>query len=111
MIKYAVKREHFPKTFKALKRIIEETNIDTSVYFVATNENVGELISVFELVHEVGSRFDFWPVNDAEDMYIRSPKDQQLWKESSDLYFEKGIKHVNIYCPFTKKVFVITIMN
>ena len=25
----------FVKTFKALKRIIEETNIDTSVYFVA----------------------------------------------------------------------------
>ena len=89
----------FSKTFKALKRVIEESNIDTSVYFVATNENVGELISVFELVHKVGSRFDFWPVNDVEELYIRSPKDQQLWKEAVK-YISKKEASVKNLLPF-----------
>ena len=68
------------KTVAALKRLKEETAFDLSVYFVATNKNVFELIELYEFVRTMGVRFDFWPVNDAPDLYMKTKKEQAAWK-------------------------------
>ena len=79
----------FGKTWKAIQRIKQETNIDCSVYFVVTNKNVGELVDVFDRVHQLGVRFDFWPVNDAEDMYIQQAQDQNTWHRAVSYIAQK----------------------
>ncbi len=68
------------RTIAALRRLKNETDFDLSVYFVATNRNVFELIEVYELVRAMGVRFDFWPVNDAPDLYMKSKEEQVAWK-------------------------------
>jgi MoaA/NifB/PqqE/SkfB family radical SAM enzyme/glycosyltransferase involved in cell wall biosynthesis len=72
----------FEKTISAIKRVRAELSCRRSIYFVATNKNVHQLIDVFELSLELGCSFDFWPVNDAEDLYITDPKDVQKWEEA-----------------------------
>jgi MoaA/NifB/PqqE/SkfB family radical SAM enzyme len=70
----------FDRTFSALKRITEETSIQTSVYFVVTSENLAELWDVYILAKSLGSKFDFWPVNDAPDLYLRKEQ-HDLWRQ------------------------------
>lgn len=71
----------FNRTLKALKRISQETAIHTSVYFVVTSENLPELWDVYSLAKENSAKFDFWPVNDAPEMYIKEEQ-HELWKET-----------------------------
>jgi MoaA/NifB/PqqE/SkfB family radical SAM enzyme/glycosyltransferase involved in cell wall biosynthesis len=77
------------QTVAALERLRSETTIHASVYFVATRENVGELLQTYELARSVGASFDFWPVNDAEDLYIRSPADRQAWLDAVEAISSK----------------------
>jgi organic radical activating enzyme len=62
----------FTQTVRALRRVKDEAGITTSVYFTVTNQNVHELVPVFELAQQLRAGFDFWPVNDAPRS--RSPK-------------------------------------
>jgi len=71
----------FNRTLKALKRVSEETKIHTSVYFVVTSENLPELWDVYCLAKENGAKLDFWPVNDAPEMYLK-PEQHDLWKQT-----------------------------
>ncbi|MCB9764451.1 MAG: radical SAM protein [Alphaproteobacteria bacterium] len=68
------------RTLKALSRLAEAGGVGLSVYFTVTRENVGELVEVFELSRAVGAGFDFWPVNDAEDLYLTSEADQAAYR-------------------------------
>ena len=89
----------FDKTWKALQRVKSETNIDVSVYFVTTRNNVGELKDVFDKVHHLGARFDFWPVNDAEDMYLQSTQEKELWSDAVN-YISQHETHIKNQLPF-----------
>jgi MoaA/NifB/PqqE/SkfB family radical SAM enzyme len=69
----------FDKTWAALERTIRDRRMDPCVYFTVTRLNVRELVPVWERVRAAGARFDFWPVNDAPDLYLRTPEDQEAW--------------------------------
>jgi len=67
------------KTLAALQRVLE-AGIHASVYMVVTRENVHELPQVHAMVKDLGADFDFWPVNDAPDHYLKTPEDRARWK-------------------------------
>lgn len=69
----------FKRTWAQLVRTIHDGRVDTSVYFTVTNQNVRELVEVHDRVRAAGARFDFWPVNDAPDLYLTDPADQAAW--------------------------------
>ncbi len=68
----------FARTWKALERVVAH-GLDACVYFTVTRENVGELVEVWRRVMRLGARFDFWPVNDAPDLYLRA-EDEPVWR-------------------------------
>lgn len=70
------------KTMAALRALRRDDRIAASVYFTATSENVDELIEVYERVRALGARFDFWPVNDAPDLALRSEAHQAAWRRA-----------------------------
>ena len=72
------------RTWQALVRTILDGRIDTAVYFTVTNQNVRELVQVHDAVRAAGARFDFWPVNDAPDLYLRSEPDKRAWLDAID---------------------------
>jgi len=69
------------RTISGLRRVrADAPQIATSIYFVVTNQNVHELTSVYDLACSYGTHFDFWPVNDAPDLYLTTPKDKAAWR-------------------------------
>ena len=77
------------KTVAALDRVLG-AGIPVSVYFVATRDNIAELPALFDLVHSRGAGFDFWPVNDSPDLYLR-PEDRPAW--------EAAVQHIAAVLP------------
>jgi MoaA/NifB/PqqE/SkfB family radical SAM enzyme/glycosyltransferase involved in cell wall biosynthesis len=77
------------KTVASLDRVLG-AGIPVSVYFVATRDNVHELPALFDLVHKRGAGFDFWPVNDSPDLYLR-PEDRPAW--------EAAVQHISAVLP------------
>jgi MoaA/NifB/PqqE/SkfB family radical SAM enzyme/glycosyltransferase involved in cell wall biosynthesis len=70
----------FKRTMKGLKRVRQTLpEMAVSIYCVVTAKNVGELTDVFALAQSHGAQFDFWPVNDAPDLYLKTPKDRATW--------------------------------
>ena len=67
------------RTWKGIRKLRADSGIGLSVYFVVTNQNVGELVQVFEQARGIDAEFDFWPVNDAEDLYMTSEGDQAAY--------------------------------
>ncbi len=72
----------YRRTWDALVRTALDGRVDTAVYFVVTNQNVRELVEVHDAARAAGARFDFWPVNDAEDLYLTTPGDKQVWLDA-----------------------------
>lgn len=70
------------RTWRALLRVRNEGKLGVNVYFVVTRTNVRELVPVWEEVKRVGAGFDFWPVNDAPDLYLTSDEDRAAWKHA-----------------------------
>jgi MoaA/NifB/PqqE/SkfB family radical SAM enzyme len=68
----------FERTWTQLVRARLD-GMDCSVYFTVTRENVRELLPIYQKVQALGSRFDFWPVNDAPALYLR-PEDKEAWE-------------------------------
>lgn len=68
------------RTLKALDRVLEHGGIGASVYMVVTRTNVRQLPELFDLVKARGAGFDFWPVNDAPELYLRTEEDQAAWR-------------------------------
>jgi MoaA/NifB/PqqE/SkfB family radical SAM enzyme/glycosyltransferase involved in cell wall biosynthesis len=96
----------FDRTLQALDRVRSETDIDCNVYFVATNKNVHQLWDVYELSKERGARFDFWPVNDAPELYLKTSAAKKMWLDtvtkiidddpsfaSRRLFYEEGLQY------------------
>ncbi len=75
----------FAATWAALERVVAHASagggLDPCVYFTVTRENVHELVDVWKRVRALGARFDFWPVNDAPDLYLR-PEDSAAWRSA-----------------------------
>ncbi|MCB9744708.1 MAG: radical SAM protein [Alphaproteobacteria bacterium] len=74
------------RSLRALGRLAEAGGVGLSIYFTVTKENVRELIPVFELSRELGAGFDFWPVNDAEELY--------LVDEADITEYRRAVEHV-----------------
>jgi len=72
----------FTRSMRGLRRVRAETDIALSIYFTVTNQNVHELRAVYDLSRELGVGFDFWPVNDAEDLYLVAPEHKRLYREA-----------------------------
>jgi MoaA/NifB/PqqE/SkfB family radical SAM enzyme/glycosyltransferase involved in cell wall biosynthesis len=70
------------KTWTNLVRTVSEGRVGASVYFVVTRENVRELATVARQVRALGAGFDFWPVNDAPELYLRDDDDRAAWNEA-----------------------------
>ena len=67
------------RTVAGLDRVTLHTQMATSIYCVVTNKNVTELPAVYDLARSKGAHFDFWPVNDAPDLYLTSQADKAAW--------------------------------
>ena len=91
---------------RALRRVKDEAGITTSVYFTVTNQNVHELVPVFELAQQLRAGFDFWPVNDAptltltQDVHIRLYRDAvaHIGAAAPDVaarrrYYDEGLRY------------------
>jgi MoaA/NifB/PqqE/SkfB family radical SAM enzyme/glycosyltransferase involved in cell wall biosynthesis len=72
----------FAETWAALERLVAWGGAGVNVYFTVNRDNLGELVPVWERVRALGAGFDFWPVNDAPDLYLRSAEDQARWREA-----------------------------
>jgi MoaA/NifB/PqqE/SkfB family radical SAM enzyme/glycosyltransferase involved in cell wall biosynthesis len=70
------------RTWKALERVKAHGGIGLSVYFTVNRENVGELTQVFDRARALGVGFDFWPVNDAKDLYLVSESDRETFRQA-----------------------------
>lgn len=81
----------FQQTVAALRRVKTEAGITTSVYFTVTNQNVHELVPVFELSRQLGAGFDFWPVNDAPTL--------TLTEEEHIARYRAAVAHIGAAAP------------
>lgn len=72
----------FAATWAALEWLVGTGRLDPCVYFTVTRENVRELAEVWRRVRALGARFDFWPVNDAPELYLRDAGDRAAWAEA-----------------------------
>ncbi len=70
------------RTWRGLRALRAGSEIGLSVYFVATNKNVHQLVQVYEQARELGARFDFWPVNEAPELALTSEEHQRLYREA-----------------------------
>lgn len=70
------------RTWKALLHLLHDGRMGVNVYFTVNRQNVRELVPVWEQVRRVGAGFDFWPVNDAPDLYLRDAEDQAAWRDA-----------------------------
>ncbi|MFN7146446.1 MAG: radical SAM protein, partial [Myxococcota bacterium] len=70
------------KTWRALLKVLHDGKMGANVYFTVTNQNVRELVPVWEEVRRAGAGFDFWPVNDAKDLYLTSEDDRAAWRDA-----------------------------
>jgi MoaA/NifB/PqqE/SkfB family radical SAM enzyme len=52
------------------------------VYFTVTNQNVHELVPVFELAQQLRAGFDFWPVNDAPTLTLTQDAHIRLYRDA-----------------------------
>jgi MoaA/NifB/PqqE/SkfB family radical SAM enzyme/glycosyltransferase involved in cell wall biosynthesis len=72
------------QTMSAIETIQAETDIQLNIYFVVTNQNVGDLAKVYDLACERGIAFDFWPVNGYPHLYIRTPEERATYQAAID---------------------------
>ena len=74
----------YNRAMKGLDAVRELGGIGLSIYTVVTRENVEEIPAVFDLAQEKGVGFDFWPVNDAEEHYLRTETERQAYRRAVD---------------------------
>ena len=72
----------YEQVINAVETLRAETSIHLNIYFVVTNQNIQDLLPVYEvtLKHDIG--FDFWPVNGYPHLYIRSDEDKALYEKA-----------------------------
>jgi MoaA/NifB/PqqE/SkfB family radical SAM enzyme/glycosyltransferase involved in cell wall biosynthesis len=72
----------YNRAMKGLEAVRAQGGIDLSIYMVVTRENVDEISAVFDLAQEKGVGFDFWPVNDAEEHYLRTETERKAYRRA-----------------------------
>lgn len=74
----------FATSWAALERLVAWGGASVSVYFTVTRNNLDQLVPIWERVRALGADFDFWPVNDAPELYLTSTEDRQKWRAAVD---------------------------
>ncbi|MCG3173263.1 MAG: Coenzyme PQQ synthesis protein E [Myxococcota bacterium] len=59
-----------------------------NIYFVTTNKNVFHLRAMYEFAKERGFKFNFWPVNDAPDLHVRTEEEKTAYLDFCDWVVE-----------------------
>ncbi|MCP4808970.1 MAG: radical SAM protein [Proteobacteria bacterium] len=90
------------RTWKGIRKLRADSGIGLSVYFVVTSENIDELLPVYEQAREIEAGFDFWPVNDAEDLYLESEADRAKYEAAVD-HIARDVAHVRERALFDKE--------
>ena len=80
----------YAQALAALERIAAQPDLGASVHFTVTRRNVGELEQVFDLSRQLGADFDFWPVNDAPELALRSPQDRARYLQAVQRIAERS---------------------
>jgi len=72
----------YAQVMEAITTLRAETDIHLNIYFVVTNQNVRDLLPVYNVTLEHGIGFDFWPVNGYPHLYISSDEDKAVYEQS-----------------------------
>ena len=73
----------YQQALEGIKLLLEKkVGKEVKVNYVVTKQNVRDLIPTYNFVTSLGANFDFWPVNDAPNMYIQSEKDSEAYLEA-----------------------------
>nr|MCK4929611.1 radical SAM protein [Nanoarchaeota archaeon] len=83
------KKGSFKKAFEGIKLLVKKLGKKkVAIYFVVTNKNVKELKEIYNLSLGLGVKFDFWPVNDVKEFYLKKDDDIKEYSEFID-YIDK----------------------
>jgi len=72
----------YDQVIEAVTTLRDETDIHLNIYFVVTNQNVRDLLRVYNVTLEHGIGFDFWPVNGYPHLYITTDEDKAVYEET-----------------------------
>ncbi len=67
------------ETMAAIEDLQRLTDIHLNIYFVVTNQNVGDLTRIHDFSVERGIGFDFWPVNGYPHLYVTEGEARQVY--------------------------------
>lgn len=70
----------FAESWAALERLVAWGGAGVSVYYTVNRNNLDQLLTIWERVRALGADFDFWPVNDAPDLYLTRDEDRERWR-------------------------------
>jgi MoaA/NifB/PqqE/SkfB family radical SAM enzyme len=82
-------------TMKAIQTVLDESRIPCSVYCTVTNKNVHQLADLHQMFLQMGVGFDFWPVNDAPDLYLTSEEHKTLWVQAVSKITERDLVYAS----------------
>ena len=74
----------YDEVMDAVEVLQRETDIWLNIYFVVTNQNVGDLALVYDLTVDKGIGFDFWPVNGYPHLFISSDDEKAAYQQAID---------------------------
>ncbi len=78
----------YARTIKAIELVRSESAIPCSVYCTVTNKNVHQLWDLYLVCKRLGVTLDFWPVNDAPELYLTTDEHKVLWSEQVNAIIE-----------------------
>ena len=67
------------ETMAAIEELQARTAIHLNIYFVVTNQNVGDLVRIHDFAVERSIGFDFWPVNGYPHLYVTEGDARQTY--------------------------------
>ena len=85
----------YERTLKAIRLVRAESNIPCSVYCTVTNKNVHQLWQLYKVCLELGVTLDFWPVNDAPELYLTSEAHKTLWTEQVEAIINDNAEYAS----------------
>ena len=85
----------YKKTVEAMLRVKSESTITCSVYCTVTNQNVHQLANLHNLTMEWGVEFDFWPVNDAPDLYLNTSVHHDQWNRAVEIITKRNPEYTH----------------
>ena len=85
----------YERTLKAIRMVRSESDIPCSVYCTVTNKNVHQLWALYQVCQELGVSLDFWPVNDAPELYLTSELHKTLWTEQVEAIIGDNSEYAN----------------